>query len=79
MDFRLNDEQRMWNDTVQDFMTRKGSQNYRLQHDLSREFSEDVFQKMADLSWLGILLNKSLIMLGCLGLSPSVWCRVACL
>mgnify|MGYP000912336743 FL=1 len=49
MDFRLNDEQRMWNDTVQDSMARKGSQDYRLQHDLSREFSDDVSQKMADL------------------------------
>jgi alkylation response protein AidB-like acyl-CoA dehydrogenase len=79
MDFRLNDEQRMWNDTVQDFMARKGLQDYRLQHDLSREFSDDVSQKMADLGWLGMLVNKSRIMLGCLGLSPSVWCRVACL
>ena len=47
MDFRFNDEQRMWNDTVQDSMARKGSQDYRLQHDLSREFSDDVSQKMA--------------------------------
>lgn len=79
MDFRFNDGQRMWNDTVQDSMARKGSQDYRLQHDLSREFSDDVSQKMADLGWLGMLVNKSRIMLGCLGLSPSVWCCVACL
>lgn len=60
MDFRFNDEQRMWNDTVQDFMAREVGQDYTLQHDLSREFPEDVFRKMASLGWLGLLVPEKL-------------------
>jgi alkylation response protein AidB-like acyl-CoA dehydrogenase len=58
MDFRFNDEQRMWNDTVQDFMVRDVGQDYTLEHDLSREFPEDVYRKMADLGWLGLLVPE---------------------
>jgi acyl-CoA dehydrogenase len=60
MDFRFNDEQRMWNDTVQDFMIRDVGQDYTLEHDLSREFPEDVYRKMADLGWLGLLVPENL-------------------
>jgi acyl-CoA dehydrogenase len=60
MDFRFNDEQRMWNDTVQDFMVREVGQDYTLEHDLSREFPEDVYHKMADLGWLGLLVPEHL-------------------
>lgn len=58
MDFRFNDEQRIWNDTVQDFMVRDVGQDYTLEHDLSREFPEDVYRKMADLGWLGLLVPE---------------------
>ena len=58
MDFRFNDEQRMWNDTVQDFMVREVGQDYTLAHDLSREFPDDVYRKMADLGWLGLLVPE---------------------
>jgi acyl-CoA dehydrogenase len=60
MDFRFNDEQRMWNDTVQGFMVREVGQDYTLEHDLSREFPEDVYRKMADLGWLGLLVPEHL-------------------
>jgi acyl-CoA dehydrogenase len=60
MDFRFNDEQRMWNDTVQNFMVKDVGQDYTLEHDLSREFPEDVFRKMADLGWLGLLVPEHL-------------------
>jgi alkylation response protein AidB-like acyl-CoA dehydrogenase len=58
MDFRFNDEQRMWNDTVQAFMVKEVGQDYTLDHDLSREFPEDVYRKMADLGWLGLLVPE---------------------
>ena len=58
MDFRFTDEQRIWNDTVQDFMVREVGQDYTLEHDLSREFPEDVYRKMADLGWLGLLVPE---------------------
>ena len=60
MDFRFNDEQRMWNDTVQHFMVKEVGQDYTLEHDLSREFPEDVFRKMANLGWLGLLVPEHL-------------------
>jgi alkylation response protein AidB-like acyl-CoA dehydrogenase len=60
MDFRFNDEQRMWNDTVQGFMVREVGQDYTLEHDLSREFPEDVYRKMAELGWLGLLVPEHL-------------------
>jgi acyl-CoA dehydrogenase len=59
MDFRFDDEQRMWNDTVQDFMMREVGQDYTLKHDLSREFPEDIYRKMADLGWLGLLVPEA--------------------
>ena len=59
MDFRLNDEQRMWNDVVQNFMINEVGQDYTLKHDLAREFPEDVYRKMADLGWLGLLVPES--------------------
>jgi acyl-CoA dehydrogenase len=58
MDFRFNDEQRMWNDVVQDFMVKDVGQAYTLAHDQSREFPEDVYCKMADLGWLGLLVPE---------------------
>jgi acyl-CoA dehydrogenase len=59
MDFRFNDEQRMWNDTVQAFMVKDVGQDYTLEHDLSREFPEGVYRKMADLGWLGLLVPEA--------------------
>jgi hypothetical protein len=35
MDFRFNDEQRMWNDVVQNFMINEVGQDYTLKHDLA--------------------------------------------
>jgi alkylation response protein AidB-like acyl-CoA dehydrogenase len=60
MDFRFSDEQRMWNDVVQDFMVKEVGQDYTLAHDQSREFPEDVYRKMADLGWLGLLVPEPL-------------------
>jgi hypothetical protein len=42
MDFRFSDEQRMWNDTVQDFMAREG-----LYHDLDVHCSEYLHSRHA--------------------------------
>lgn len=59
MDFRFNDEQRMWNDVVQNFMINDVGQDYTLKHDLAREFPEDVYRKMGELGWLGLLVPES--------------------
>lgn len=58
MDFEFNDEQRMWHDVVHDFMTRDVGREYTRAHDENREFPEEVFQKMAALGWLGLLVPE---------------------
>ncbi|WP_068071573.1 acyl-CoA dehydrogenase family protein [Novosphingobium lentum] len=60
MDFGFNDEQRMWNDVVQNFMVNEVGQDYTLEHDLSREFPEDVYRKMGEMGWLGLLIPEEL-------------------
>lgn len=58
MDFRFTDEQRMWHDTVHDFMEKEVGREYTREHDASREFPYDVYKKMAAQGWLGLLLPE---------------------
>ncbi|HEX8415328.1 MAG TPA: acyl-CoA dehydrogenase family protein [Sphingomicrobium sp.] len=59
MDFAFNDEQRMWADVVHDFMEKEVGREYTRQHDQDREFPEEVYQKMAELGWLGLLVPEA--------------------
>jgi len=59
MDFRFTDEQRMWRDTVHSFIEKEVGREYTREHDASREFPWEVYRKMADLGWLGLLLPES--------------------
>jgi alkylation response protein AidB-like acyl-CoA dehydrogenase len=58
MDFRFTDEQRLWHDTLHDFMEREVGREYTREHDSSREFPEEVFRKIAAQGWLGILVPE---------------------
>ena len=58
MDFRFTDEQRIWRDTVHTFMEKEVGREYTREHDASREFPWEVYRKMADLGWLGLLLPE---------------------
>ena len=58
MDFRFTDEQRMWHDTLHDFMEKEVGREYTREHDASREFPYDVYRKMAGQGWLGLLLPE---------------------
>lgn len=58
MDFGFTDEQRMWHDVVHDFMEKEVGREYTRQHDQDREFPEEVYQKMAKLGWLGLLVPE---------------------
>ncbi len=58
MDFAFTDEQRMWSDVVHDFMEKDVGREYTRQHDQDREFPEEVYQKMAKLGWLGLLVPE---------------------
>lgn len=59
MDFQFTQEQRMWRDTVHSFMEKEVGREYTREHDASREFPWEVYRKMADLGWLGLLLPES--------------------
>lgn len=64
MDFSFTEEQRMWRDVVNGFMDREFGQDETLKHDLSREFPEDLYRKMAAEGWLGLLIPEELGGLG---------------
>jgi len=58
MDFRFTDEQRLWHETLHQFMDREVGREYTREHDASREFPDEVFQKIADQGWLGLLVPE---------------------
>jgi alkylation response protein AidB-like acyl-CoA dehydrogenase len=58
MDFSFTDEQQLWYDTLQSFMEHEVGREYTREHDQSREFPEEVFQKMAKEGWLGLILPE---------------------
>jgi alkylation response protein AidB-like acyl-CoA dehydrogenase len=60
MDFRLTDEQQLWHDTLHAFMERDVGREYTREHDQSREFPDEAYQKMADNGWLGLMVPEEL-------------------
>jgi alkylation response protein AidB-like acyl-CoA dehydrogenase len=58
MDFQFTHEQRLWSETVHGFMEKEVGREYTREHDANREFPEEVFQKMAKLGWLGLLVDE---------------------
>jgi len=58
MDYSFTPEQRMWRDVVNDFMDREFGRDQTLKHDLSREFPEELYRKMAREGWLGLLIPE---------------------
>jgi len=59
MDFSFSDEQRLWHETLHRFMEHEVGREYTRAHDASREFPEEVFQKMAAQGWLGLMVPES--------------------
>ena len=58
MDFRFNEEQQIWHDTVHAFMEKEVGREYTREHDQSREFPEEVYRKMAAQGWLGLMVPE---------------------
>jgi alkylation response protein AidB-like acyl-CoA dehydrogenase len=59
MDFAFTEEQQMWHDVVHNFMEKEVGREYTREHDQSREFPDELFQKAADLGWLGLLIPEA--------------------
>jgi len=58
MDFRFTEEQRMWRDTVNSFMENEVGREYTREHDANRQFPWEIYKKMGQLGWLGLLLKE---------------------
>ena len=59
MDFAFTEEQQMWHDMMHTFMEKEVGRDYTREHDQSREFPEELFQKAAEQGWLGLLIPES--------------------
>ena len=59
MDFGFTEEQQMWHDVVHGFMEKEVGREYTREHDQSREFPEELYQKAAELGWLGLLIPEA--------------------
>jgi alkylation response protein AidB-like acyl-CoA dehydrogenase len=58
MDFEFTEEQQLWSDTVHDFMDREVGREYIREHDESRVFPEEAYQKFAERGWLGLIVPE---------------------
>jgi alkylation response protein AidB-like acyl-CoA dehydrogenase len=58
MNFEFTDEQKMWHETLQNFMEKEVGREYTRAHDQNREFPYEVYQKIADNGWLGLLIPE---------------------
>lgn len=58
MDFAFTEEQKLWYDTVHSFMENEVGREYTRKHDQAREFPSELYQKVADNGWLGLLLPE---------------------
>jgi len=58
MDFSFTDEQRLWRETLHRFMENEIGREYTREHDASREFPEEAYQKIAEHGWLGLLVPE---------------------
>ncbi len=59
MDFAFTEEQQMWHDMMHAFMEKEVGRDYTRDHDQSREFPEELFQKAAEQGWLGLLIPEA--------------------
>src|SRR5260370_3250488 len=58
MDCQCTHGQRLWGETVHSFMDKEVGREYTREHDANREFPEEVFKKMAEQGWLGLLVDE---------------------
>lgn len=59
MDFSFTEEQQLWRDTLHSFMENDVGREYTRKHDMAREFPRELYQKVADNGWLGLLLPEA--------------------
>ncbi|WP_320838623.1 acyl-CoA dehydrogenase family protein [Zhongshania sp.] len=75
MDFQFNDEQRMWHDVTHNFMEKEVGREYTREHDANREFPNEVYKKMADMGWLGLLTPEEYGGMRCDPIMFAIFCE----
>lgn len=75
MDFTFADEQRMWHDMLHNFMEKEVGREYTREHDQSREFPDEVYRKMADQGWLGLLMPEAMGGMACDPIMFAIFCE----
>ena len=75
MDFAFTDEQRMWYETVQDFMEKEVGREYTREHDRTRTYPSEMFEKVAANGWLGLLLPEEQGGLAADPISYAIFCE----
>jgi alkylation response protein AidB-like acyl-CoA dehydrogenase len=59
MDFRFDEEQQLWHDTVHSFMEKEVGLEYTRKQDEAREFPNEAYKKIAERGWLGLLIPEA--------------------
>jgi|TARA_B110000967_G_C18900037_1_gene574086 alkylation response protein AidB-like acyl-CoA dehydrogenase len=75
MNFTFTDEQRMWHDMLHTFMERDVGREYTREHDESRQFPDEVYKKMADQGWLGLLTPEDIGGMDCDPVMFAIFCE----
>ncbi|MGD9662230.1 MAG: acyl-CoA dehydrogenase family protein [Porticoccaceae bacterium] len=75
MDFQFTDEQRIWRDMLNNFMEKEVGREYTREHDQSRVFPHEVYKKMADQGWLGLLAPEDMGGMACDPVMFAIFCE----
>ena len=75
MDFSFSEEQRMWRDMLDTFMEKEVGREYTREHDQSREFPDEIYQKMADQGWLNLLIPENMGGMNCDPVMFAIFCE----
>jgi len=75
MDFSFTEEQQLWHDTLHAYMENEVGREYTRKHDAAREFPQEMYQKVADNGWLGLLLPEELGGLGADPIMYAIFCE----
>ena len=75
MDFSFSEEQRMWRDMLDTFMEKEVGRHYTREHDQSREFPDEIYQKMADQGWLNLLIPENMGGMNCDPIMFAIFCE----
>jgi alkylation response protein AidB-like acyl-CoA dehydrogenase len=75
MDYSFAEEQQAWRDLLHRFMEEEVGREYTREHDEKRAFPEEVYRKMADQGWLGLLIPPQYGGMGADAIMFAIFCE----